>query len=77
MRKHYFKLLYLHNEETGRYYHLVVDFHKALHIPKITSVSELEEYTRICRTDTHLMNYLLQEYASYCSRLGIMSVPDD
>lgn len=73
----YCTLPFLTDPTSGKYYHLIFDFHKMIQVNKTKDLKELPEYARICRVDVPLINSFIQKYTSHCSRFGVMSFPKE
>jgi hypothetical protein len=74
----FYVLQYLKDNE-GHLFHLMLDFQKVTNV-QYKSTAELLEgigWKRICRIDTPLIENLLQKYATYSSRIGVLEVPDE
>ena len=75
LKGNYFVLPFL--KEGEAFYHLVFDFHKVESLKKAKTISELKGYRRMCRVDSPMINRLIQQYVSQCSRVGTMTIPDE
>lgn len=73
-KKNYYNLLFLRDENSD-FYHLIFDFHQIKSLKKVRRISELQNYKRVCRVDSPLINEFIQQYAAHCSRFGSMSIP--
>lgn len=77
LRRNYFPLAYITENPGDDFFHLIADFEKTKYLPFAKLPSELEDYSRLCRVDSPLINKILQRYGSYCARIGAMAVPKE
>jgi hypothetical protein len=73
----YYSLVFLKDTNTGKLFHLILDFQGVSNIDFIEKGSLLGRYgfARVCRIDNPLVNDLIQAYSTYSSRVGVPSVP--
>jgi len=81
LKESYYKLLFVKtNPQNKKYYHLIFDYNK-INYEKVklneTFTPQIpDNWKRICSLDSPLTEDLLQNYASFCSRIGVPPIPE-